>query len=935
MKNKLFCFVILFVCTALLLSACGRGRNDNETQQEPEAAPRTAGATGVGYGTPSLTISASWFTSRWLIEQTVEALQQSLAGNQLHVEIINYPPAEAESHYQVMLSRLAAGIGPDIFIWGINPPFYRFVENGFLADIYTIIDQSPASREDFFTNVLQAFEFDGQLLAFPTRFSFEYIGINENVPQAVLDRFAALDRATPSGLMAIYSDLVSNYPEWEEFAFLFGGWASLFYGLEVSAAVDFVNRSVNFPNSTAEMLENIRFAFYENNRFNTDHVFPATDDFMAILQERYVFKRVSGGHNKIEAMFNFETPFFVNYVPLANEAGRLTHDGFMGSISVSQHANPYLAWAFIDELMLQSINDGIHNPSIPITRQYFAQAVEEGFNNALEFNRPRPFIGGQGYAIAAALMRLEAYKNLPTASIFSTQYMRFPVHGTIDGLTGAEALLQLEQSIIEWMNTERPIEEYVPEPEPDLSHLTVRNLTVNTRHDQAGVIRQAAIAMNDSWRAQGSPYLLQVEVETYNWMTPGAVEARNTRLGVEFMGGSGPDIFLLDLREPGLNIHSLMASGFIVDINNLIDSHPRTGREDFFTAPLAAIETLGGLYAFPINFGPRYIAINMDLPQSIINRFSQYSGITYSQMIEIYLELMDNYGGEFGHMAFVFGAHHPRLAIESIMGNFIDFNSRTANLTDPRFIYFLDDFARMRDIGHDGRVMFQGAGGMNLIPPEWFREVGGDSFVFFALGSNLSAGEAYLTIVDPAFCHHIPLVDKDGRISLSFHAADTVAVYCIAAAGDYSLAWEFMQYVIDMYIHPVGLAIGATGDAFLGPGFLSSPIRRDLFDDHVLQAFNNMLRLEPYWLEGYWDSEVVDGPTGWELQVNLGAQLQQEIEAGIDRIAQLNEMPMSLRFPMIPPDMFEEDFDLFWRGLLTAQDFATRLHNRITLWLIE
>ena len=59
------------------------------------------------------------------------------------------------------------------------------------------------------------------------------------------------------------------------------------------------------------------------------------------------------------------------------------------------------------------------------------------------------------------------------------------------------------------------------------------------------------------------------------------------------------------------------------------------------------------------------------------------------------------------------------------------------------------------------------------------------------------------------------------------------------------------------------------------------------------------------------------------------------IDAAIERIAHYNEQPMAMLHPMIPHGLIQDNFDMFRQGLLTPQEFAQRLQNTISLWLIE
>jgi len=73
-----------------------------------------------------------------------------------------------------------------ITVWNDGHPLRSYAANGFLTNFYNLIDSHPyTDREDFFTNVLKAYEFGGGLYVFPLSFGFEYVGINASAPESI------------------------------------------------------------------------------------------------------------------------------------------------------------------------------------------------------------------------------------------------------------------------------------------------------------------------------------------------------------------------------------------------------------------------------------------------------------------------------------------------------------------------------------------------------------------------------------------------------------------------------------------------------------------------------------------------------------------------------------------------------------------------------
>jgi len=59
------------------------------------------------------------------------------------------------------------------------------------------------------------------------------------------------------------------------------------------------------------------------------------------------------------------------------------------------------------------------------------------------------------------------------------------------------------------------------------------------------------------------------------------------------------------------------------------------------------------------------------------------------------------------------------------------------------------------------------------------------------------------------------------------------------------------------------------------------------------------------------------------------------IDSVIAGFAANNDVPMANMTSHIPSYLYADNFDLFQRRVITAEDFQQRIHNAATLWLIE
>jgi len=458
----------------------------------------------------------------------------------------------------------------------------------------------------------------------------------------------------------------------------------------------------------------------------------------------------------------------------------------------------------------------------------------------------------------------------------------------------------------------------VPPPEEPVNlPMSIRTLTIRNSNQHTGVINQAAAAMNAVWREQNKPYIFHVEIDDYPWTDfKGAID-RHSHLQAELLAGQGPDMFLFDQH----NIHNLISSGFLQNFYTLMDACRNTSRDEFFTQALQAFELNNGLYLFPTSFGFEYVAINTKLPQEFISRFTQKSTISHSQMMEFYLDLVNAHGDEFGHLSFNVGSGitSSYRALQAIIGGFTDFNARTANLTNPRFIETLELMGTIYD-GWDVAELWV----IDINTAEFLQERAKE-YVFNAINSRLSSFDAFFMEETPIFTHHIPLVDDHGRLLIGMPDAhgQVWSGICITATADGALAWEFTRHIIYAYTNPDDNA--ATEPVYRsrnmwGRNSLATPILRSLSQNHTLGTFESAYNT--------WHDHGLQNFVGFNNPVSRALQF----ENAVDRIAAYNEQPMGMLSPMIPENLLTGYF-LFLDGLIDAETAAYQMQNAISQWL--
>jgi len=854
-------------------------------------------------------------------------IRMTAAANALHAshgigfELTDYLIEEHAEYIEHMLSLFAGGVGPDIFVTMGNTPLYRFIENGFIMDINEIIPD----RADFYENALAGFEVGGRLYAMPMGFNFQTVGINAALPPEIINRFAALETASASQLIDIYAELVTTHPEFVDFYFSNSLHPVFTLQAEVTHALDFSNREAAFPEGTAAMLEGVRTHIHNNT--NPDLLInDARYEDMQNLQGNTVF-HIPTNAAVSNAFFPFEREFFTHYIPVADERGALVNRSISLAVVIGAHVDPDVAWAFIEALLNETALNG-WGGDIHISRPYAREYLERGINNELLQLTLRPILTNESAAVSHAADRIMVYAEMPSVRPVVYLMPWDVISGTFNAFlagegSGSDAVRAMEGNMLAWMGTEREVEAYVPEPppppEPDPF---VRTLTIRIDNGHSALFQQAATAMNASWQAQGLAYTFALDMDVYRWDDFEGIEARRARLQTELMAGSGPDIFLTDTW--GMNFRGMARNGFLADFYTLMDNCERTSRGEFYENVLEAFEFDGGLYLFPTSFAFHHVGINARLPQEEQNRFARADTVTQGDMMELYLRVRDepqlarlSYGYLWGLSV------TPFHAVQAALYDFIDFGTRRASFTDPRFIEYLEITRRAYE-GFDGMFNISNSNAPGV--EEMSRLASAQ--IFEERQVEMSGANPFFSRTANHFVHYRPVVNNAGQLVINPDNWFGVwALLAVNANGQPELAWEFITYLLRTYPR-------ATGRALASP-YGAAPWAGHSVATSILRENANMTRR-------FFENAVYTDINHWGRHMDWDIKEDEAdvyIDAAMARIAALNEMPVALIHPLIPPEVWggpeSVHFNNFMAGAITAEAFAQLIQNSISLWLIE
>ena len=457
---------------------------------------------------------------------------------------------------------------------------------------------------------------------------------------------------------------------------------------------------------------------------------------------------------------------------------------------------------------------------------------------------------------------------------------------------------------------------------------TTRVLSIHALESYVPTITLAARMLNASWRARGYPYALVIDFQTYGVLFTHRYtaeqlavdrETRESRLRMEIMSGFGPDLIL----NGDLPLYQFATVGLLEDFNTLIDNCHVTSRDEFFMNVLEAFEFRGGVYSFPMNFKLTYVGISQYSPQHFVDRFVEFSYFTLSDVMCMYLELLDNYDFMYIGMG-ILADINPFLVN---MNYFIDLNVRTTNFNHNEIIEQLELSNMFLQRVRYSETLW----GHPLVSIHDIRNHALSNMFYFPMFTGLLNVDAFLCR-DIPFTHFIPLADNYGRLIVDLfnsgrnsvqrhYGIPSTAEVWIVTGGNADLAWEFTRYLIRAFSEIDSrqvTPIGGFADAFFaawGRHSFRIPIKRSLFENHMQIAFNEVLTVTPAFGRG-------------EVFVH-------NTEIAIARMYAHANMPMTLPEPLLPSRFIMTPFNDFSLGLIGAQEASNRMENSIGLWLIE
>ncbi len=257
---------------------------------------------------------------------------------------------ELEKFREDLKVNLLGGEAPDLILSSLSDYATNFASSNMIYNLNEFIENDESFKEeDFFMEILQAFEVMGGLYTMPNTVSFSMMRLRTDVLDEANIDYSALESIDYKLLLNAYNGAKEsgNFPELKSMGLNAVDGHAVFFGYESGSCIDYGTLSANF--NTPEYIEYLTLTKEYDGSTAPVGVFmnsETTDDYF--LDKSYLAEGVYSSINPLNfdhvmADINDVTPA----VPTTSSKGELSlRAGY--SMSIPKNCeNPALAWEFI------------------------------------------------------------------------------------------------------------------------------------------------------------------------------------------------------------------------------------------------------------------------------------------------------------------------------------------------------------------------------------------------------------------------------------------------------------------------------------------------------------------------------------------------------------------------------------------------------------
>ncbi len=397
-------------------------------------------------------------------------------------------------------------------------------------------------------------------------------------------------------------------------------------------------------------------------------------------------------------------------------------------------------------------------------------------------------------------------------------------------------------------------------------------------------------SMVKKFNQENPDYRIRVEEygKYYEWdeETEKNVNTPSKQLQSDLAAGKNVDIIIMNDNMLTKNLGS---KGALADIYEFMGKDGTPAKEDFVESVLNGMESDGKLYAMPVNFTVRTMAVK--------SKFFSEENWTLDDMIEVY----NNLPKDCSLYQYDNSKQHIFDLLANSTDSFIDYEKGTCSFDSPDFIKvleFADRFENRRDNEElDDEVTFRN-----------------DKALIYDLW--LDDPREYKRARDGAFGEDITLVgvpSSNGSGAL-MQVYDSISIMESSASKD--ACWKFISQFL-------------TEDYQSGENLYNLPVLKSSFDKKMDETMER-----PYWVDENGKKEEYDDTYYiGEEEIKIDPLTQEERDFVANYI--LNAKFSNAYYDEEIYSIIYEEVESFFAGEKSAQDVADLIQNRVSILVSE
>ncbi len=349
------------------------------------------------------------------------------------------------------------------------------------------------------------------------------------------------------------------------------------------------------------------------------------------------------------------------------------------------------------------------------------------------------------------------------------------------------------------------------------------------------------------------------------------------------------------------------AAGLLADLYPLMNADDSFHKEDYFVNVFEAFEdSQNGLFAVPLSFIFNSVSMRQDFMKSFDAEFENRGGISYQQMLDLYVRAQAGMEDENLYMS-EFASATSWFEFE--WDNLVDTRNKKVYMNTPEFLSNLEKIKRIK-LTENVTQTKDGPGVIGsgyFIRDEIFKR---NPAVLFVLNSSIEENiQTLLPFHDMIYSKPIPIL-SDGMPTMYAPFVLGITNTC----QNKELAWKFLSYCMAERALPVKEV--DTNSFLFRLGF---PINKQNFRK-LVQAVAN-------------DTLSKGGVAGYSFSGNRTAVIEEsmaQVEKWCGMKGKVMQMDLNLFLDLIYPDLYQ-----FLIGKQTAEQTAARIQTKTEIYLNE